>query len=94
MVELLAVARSQLARAESDALSPYRERAQLITACTGLCRLLARLSGQFEVTETAIVRSRPWARVIGVVGEVLQKYPAAAVEVRTALEAFASGGDS
>jgi recombinational DNA repair protein RecT len=92
VVDLLRVARAQLEAAQADAEVPYRERAQLITSCTGLCRLLARLSGQLEVTEVAIVRSAAWARAMRVVREVLEKHPAAAAELDAALERFASGG--
>lgn len=91
VVELLHVARAQLEAAQADTDVPYRERAQLITSATGLCRLLARLSGQLEVSEVAIVRSQPWARAMALVREVLQRHPAAAAELDEALTRFARG---
>jgi recombinational DNA repair protein RecT len=92
VIDLLRVARKQLEDAQADGEVPYRERAQLITSCTGLCRLLARLSGQLEVTETAIVRSAHWARAMRLVREVLAKHPAAAADLDAALERFTHGG--
>jgi hypothetical protein len=91
---LLRVARRQLEAAEADPEVSYPARSQLITSATGLCRLLARLSGQLEVTETAIVRSAPWARAMKIVREVLGRHPVAAAELDAALEKFTNGGES
>src|SRR5580658_2945429 len=46
VVHLLRIAKEQLEGARSDAVVTYREKASIIVAATGLCRLLARLSGQ------------------------------------------------
>jgi hypothetical protein len=78
VVDLLRVARAQLEAAQLDKDVPYRERAQLITSATGLCRLLARLSGSLDVTEVAIVRSTHWRRLMDLLDGVLAKHPEAA----------------
>jgi hypothetical protein len=93
VMHLLDVARAELEAARADALTPPGARAALITAATGLCRLLARLSGQLEVTEIAILRSQPWARAMALVREVLRRHPAAAADLDEALARFANGGD-
>ena len=41
-------------------------------------RLLARLSGQLEITEAAIVRSAPWRRLMDLLDAVHAKHPEAA----------------
>ena len=93
VIELLRVARAQLEAAGADPDVPYSARSQLITSATGLCRLLARLSGQLEVTEVAIVRSAPWARLMRLVREVLAKHPAASADLFAAFERFENGGE-
>lgn len=49
---------------DSDAEATARERAALGTALVGATRLLARLSGSLEVTQSAICRSAAWARIL------------------------------
>jgi hypothetical protein len=87
VIDLLRVTRAQLEAALADEEVPYRERAQLITSATGLCRLLARLSGQLEITEAQIVRSAPFKRLLDKLDAVLEKHPAAARDWHAALAA-------
>ncbi len=87
VVDLLRVARGQLEAAQADEEVPYRERAQLITSATGLCRLLARLSGELELTEAQIVRSAPFKRLLDKLDAVLERHPAAARDWHAALAA-------
>jgi hypothetical protein len=91
VIHLLGVARAQLEAARRED-SGYQARAQLITAATGLCRLLARLSGQLEVSEVAIVRSPAWARAMRIVREVLERHEGAAAELDVRLATWAEGG--
>jgi hypothetical protein len=85
VTRLLATAQEQLEQARGDSDVPYAARATLITSATRLCQLLARLSGQLEITQAAILRSAAWARILRVFDEVFSKYP----EAQAALVEFA-----
>jgi len=91
VITLLDIAKEQLAAARADASVTYRERASFVVACTGLIRLLARLSGQLEVTEVALLRSPAWARAMRIVREVLSRHPGVLAELDDSLEKFANG---
>jgi hypothetical protein len=60
----------------------------LANAITSAARLLARLSGQLEITEAQIVRSAPWRKLKGLLDQALAPYPEAARSVVRAIEDF------
>jgi hypothetical protein len=68
----------ELARLEKDAEATPRDRAAVATSLTSATRLLARLSGQLEITEAAIVRSHPWRRLMDLLDAVHAVHPEAA----------------
>jgi hypothetical protein len=78
VLDLLFAARRQLEAAEADRNVAYRERAALISSATGLCRLLARLSGSLEVTQASILRSAAWSRILRAFERVASRHPEAA----------------
>jgi hypothetical protein len=68
-----------------------KEMTQLIGQLTNANRLHARLSGALDITESQIVRSAPWARLMVVMRDALKKHPKALAEVTEAIEALAEG---
>jgi hypothetical protein len=68
-----------------------KEMTQLIGQLTNANRLHARLSGALDITESQIVRSAPWARIMVVLRDALKKHPKALAEVTEAIEALAEG---
>lgn len=64
---------------------------KVATAITAATRLLARLSGQLEITEAQLLRSAPWAKAMALLERTLERFPDAARAVAEAFEAF--GGD-
>jgi hypothetical protein len=85
VVALLETTRRQIEIAERDVEAPYAARAALIKSATGLCSLLARLSGQLAVTQSAIVRSAAWGRILRAFETVFGRHP----EATKALAEFA-----
>lgn len=89
VLRLLATAQAELEQARGDTEVPYNTRASLITSATRLCQLLARLSGQLEITHAAILRSAAWARITRTVDDVVARHPeavAAFTELAQALD--------
>jgi hypothetical protein len=82
---LLQTAREQLEEASNDEDVPYTARASLITSASGLCRLLAQLTGSLEITQSAIVRSTAWGRILRAFETVFSRHP----EASKALAEFA-----
>lgn len=64
---------------------------RIANAVTSASRLLARLSGQLEVTEAQILRSAAWGRLVGVVRAVLEAYPGASTALDKAMADFEGG---
>jgi transcriptional regulator with XRE-family HTH domain len=60
--------------------------ARLSTPLTGLSRLLAKLTGQIDVSETMLVRSMGWARIKTALVEAVKPYPEAARALADAIE--------
>jgi hypothetical protein len=87
VVELLASLRDQLRAGD---LAP-RERAQVSTAATSAARLLARLAGRLELTESQIARSEVFRRLTRRAIESLRPYPDACEAFTSALEAHERG---
>lgn len=52
--------------------------ARIATAVVTATRLLARISGQLDVTEAQILRSDAWRKLVGMIRDVLQAFPGAA----------------
>lgn len=72
-----------LRRALSEA--PSEDVPTIANAITSASRLLARLSGELEITEAQIVRSVPFRRLMDRLDGVLSRHPAAAKEWAEAL---------
>lgn len=85
VLRLLEAARQEIEKARGDQNVPYNVRASLITSATRLCQLLARLSGDLEVTHAAILRSAAWARIVRTFEAVFDRHP----EAQPALAEFA-----
>lgn len=85
--EQLIALRGRMMRQEAIGASP-RELAVLENSYTAAVRLYARLSGELEITESAIMRSTAWMKAMRILGEVLEKYPAAAKAVAEAFEEY------
>jgi hypothetical protein len=82
----------ELAAAKGNEAYTPKERAALATATTGALRLLARLSGSLEVTQTAITRSAAWSRIMRAFEAVFSRHPECAqacAEFARALEDIA-----
>ena len=65
-----------------------REVARLSAQITSASRLLARLSGQLEVTEAQVLRSAAWAKLVKVVRGVLEAFPGAAAALEKAMAEY------
>lgn len=83
--------RADIAQARATAAS-YRDLAALESTHVSALRNLARLSGELEVSESAILRSAAWSRAMRLVREVLERHPVAAGELAEAIERFARDG--
>jgi len=81
-VATLAALRRHLRDAERSEVSA------IANAITSSSRLLARLTGQLEITESQIVRSVPWRKAMSMLEEALAPYPEAARAVSAAFEGF------
>jgi hypothetical protein len=69
----------------------WRDLASLETAYTSALRNLGRLSGELEVSESSILRSAAWGRVMRVVSGVLERHPGIARELAAAIERVGGG---
>jgi transcriptional regulator with XRE-family HTH domain len=65
--------------------------ARLSTPLTGLSRLLAKLTGQIDVSETMLLRSMGWARIKTALVESIRPYPEAARALADAIEKISAG---
>jgi hypothetical protein len=74
-------------RARADG-APLREIAALSTSLTGALRLLARLSGEAEISETSILRSSAWAKVRRVLEEQFTECPSCAAGFHRRVQAL------
>jgi transcriptional regulator with XRE-family HTH domain len=63
---------------------------KVATAITAATRLLARLSGQLEVSEAQLLRSAAWAKAYTLLERTLERFPDAARAVAEAFEDFGS----
>jgi hypothetical protein len=70
---------------EADPVASPSHRAQLFNAKVNALEKLARLRGEGEISEAAIVRSQAFRRIMAVVFEAMRDHPAAATALRTAL---------
>ena len=70
---------------EDDQASP-RDRAAIATSLTGAARLLARMDGDFEITEAQILRAPAFRRVLDVAVKAIEPYPEVALAMCLALE--------
>lgn len=61
---------------------------RLAAQITSASRLLARLSGQLEVTEAQILRSAAWAKLLRMLRDVLARYPGAATDLEKAIAEY------
>lgn len=98
--DALAVCRATVARLEreldrlaGDVEASARERATVATALTAATRLLARLSGQLEVTHAAIIRSAAWRRILKNFEDVFARHPEAAKALQEFAQALHDGGE-
>jgi hypothetical protein len=75
---------TRLARAERDEMSS-REISPIESSYTHAVRLFSRLSGELEITESALLRSTAWGRVKRVLHDVFDRHPAAARDFAQAI---------
>lgn len=87
LLELVNVLHERIVKADKDDAA-HKEIAALANAFTSAERQYARVAGEFQITESMIVRSAPFARVMTIIRQVLAKHPAAAKELDDALEKF------
>lgn len=85
--EQLIALRARMARQEALGAGP-RELAILENSYTAAVRLFARLSGELEISEAAIMRSSAWQKAMRILADVLEKFPAAAKAVAEAFEEY------
>jgi hypothetical protein len=85
--EQLIALRARIGRQEAMGVGA-REIGVLENSYTAAVRLYARLSGELEITEAALMRSSAYVKFMRIVGEALEKFPAAAKAVREALEQY------
>jgi hypothetical protein len=90
--QTVATLQKAMADLNADPMSPVKEKAQLATALTSATKLLAVLSGSLEITESALVKSAPYARWKKLVTEALRPFPEAARAVLEACDKFAAEG--
>jgi transcriptional regulator with XRE-family HTH domain len=90
LLALLDILRDRMVKADADE-STNREIAALANAYTAAERQYARVAGEFQLTESMIVRSAPFARAMAIVRTVLEKYPGAAKELDDKLEQLGGG---
>lgn len=65
--------------------------AKVCNAITASSRLLARLSGQLDVTEAQILRSDAWKKLVRLVRDVLEAFPDAAKALDKAIAEYEAG---
>jgi hypothetical protein len=80
--------RRELDRLDVDTDATSRERASVSTALTSATRLLARLSGALEISQSQILRSPHWQAIQQAVVGALRGNVEALAAVDTALRAF------
>jgi len=85
VVSLLAETRELIAEARRDLDTPYAAKAALIASATRLTQLLAKMTGSMEVTQSMIVRSSSWGRILRAFETVFSRHP----EASQALTEFA-----
>ncbi len=69
--------RRELERLDGDKLSTSKERAQLSSALTQATRLLAKLTGSLEISQSQILRSPHWRKLLEGLGDALRPVPGA-----------------
>ena len=84
-----AVATLRVLRAALEKADPC-DVPSLANSITSSSRLLARLSGQIDVTESQVLRSAAWTKLRRIIGAVLAEYPGAIERLDAALEAEAA----
>jgi hypothetical protein len=62
-----------------------KEMAAIESSYTGAVRLYSKLSGEFEITESMVLRSSAWARIMKRLEAVLARHPEIAKEITLAL---------
>lgn len=90
LLALLDILRDRMVKADADE-STNREIAALANAYTAAERQYARVAGEFQLTESMIVRSAPFTRAMTIVRAVLEKYPGAAKDLDDKLEQLGGG---
>lgn len=81
-----------LERAKTDKFSTYADRAALIRTALTAIKLHGQLTGEFGTSESTVVASPHFKRMLGVILEALRDHPAARKGVIDALE-LAQRGD-
>jgi DNA-binding transcriptional regulator YdaS (Cro superfamily) len=84
-----AVATLRVLRAALEKADPC-DVPSIANSITSSSRLLARLSGQIDVTESQVLRSAAWTKLRRIIGAVLAEYPGAIERLDAALEAEAA----
>ncbi len=77
-----------LVAALADPTAGYRDRASVANAKDRALRTLSDMRGERAITEPAILRSKAFGRIFGVITEALASHLAAATAVALALEAL------
>lgn len=83
----------RILRMRLEGLSPEKidALAKVCNAITASSRLLARLSGQLDVTEAQILRSDAWKKLVRLVRDVLEAFPDAAKALDKAIAEYEAG---
>lgn len=84
----LRILRMRLAALPADKIDAL---AKVCNAITASSRLLARLSGQLDVTEAQILRSDAWKKLVRLVRDVLEAFPDAAKALDKAIAEYEAG---
>jgi hypothetical protein len=80
--------RRELDRLDDDPEATSRERASVSTALTSATRLLARLSGALEISQSQILRSPHWQAIQQTIVDALRPWPESLAAAHKALQAF------
>lgn len=77
--------RQELERLQGDKVATSKERTQISSALTQATRLLAKLTGSLEVSQSQILRSPHWRKLIETMVEAVRPFPGACAAVGEAL---------
>lgn len=77
--------------AKADKSTPSTHLSALFNSKTAAARMLARLTGALDVSESVIIASPPWQRLVLVIIDALRAHPEAAKAVLAAISKYDDG---